>query len=788
MASNYFNFSPTGGSGSYGGESVVVTPVSTNQMPNDKVTKVYVNGQFKATITQYGVPSMDYVTGTMPVPATGGTLTYKLNTHYPFEFRNVPNGLIITDTNGNTYSPNTRYSSGASVGVNFIISVPANRTTDIIYPYFNLRHYYNGYLSNLSPVIQFPQAAGSPSLPYINTDKASLAWDWDDDTSIVVSISANTSWTATTASAHYQIVGSSTGTNNGTITIQPTDTNHTSSERYESSIVITGSGASNTISLVHYRQPRAYLVQGEVPVDQLGIATIDPTGATTHITITSDYEWWFYPNPNNNLQSIKMYTDDNKTTQVLPIPNQTSKAIAITTGKTYTFVWEANYGNVRNEAMSLYYTRLDGTTGTDSAQNYQGFQQSYVVTPNISVSPSTLVFDWWDDSATTQYFEVSVEMGGDWTYSVSHNQGDFTFVKNGHYLEVTTTKQHTTTDIGVAKRYADITFRNAADSSQTATAKAEQYRKPFVNTPSNVDKNIPATGATREVVITSDYGWWIITNFDIDAGDVDAQQNGASQYIFYPSASTINTMLPVSNESFYFVFPANTDASTHPSNGMGYFAVRYNDRSGNTMTDGAESAGWQQATSSSIILEDDEIFLSTTGSVAGYSLQTTSSQAWAALTSDSWLDIETEFGQAGTTNFEFNASANNGQNRTGTINFIQNRVTAATLTVHQPGASDTYVTVSPAKYSTGLTAGYVQVTLNFTGRYCNWVVATCPEWIAVREGASPDSDYWEMTDAGSAGNHQVTVYVHFSAAESAREGECYFQCGDYQAKIVIKQQ
>lgn len=628
---------------------------------------------------------------------------------------------------------------------------------------------------------------GSQIQPYINTNKSSIAWDWDDDDSVAVSISSNVSWTAATASAHYQIVGSSTGTNDGTITIQPTDTNHYSSQKFEATVVITGeSGASSTINLVHYRQPRAYLTQGEVPVDQLGVATIDPTGATVHIEITSDYEWWFNPNPNNNLQSIKMYTDDNKTTMVNPIPYASSKANAITTGKTYTFVWEANYGNVRNEAMDLYYTRLDGTTGTNSARNYSSFQQSYVVTPNISVSPSTLVFDWWDDSATTQYFEVTVEMGGDWTYSVSHNQGDFTYVKNGRYLEVTTTKQHTTTDIGVAKRYADITFSNAADSSQTATAKAEQWRKPFVNTPSNVDKNIPATGATREVVITSDYGWWIITNFDDE--DVEAQQNGASQYIFYPSASTINTMLPVSDESYDFVFSQNDTASQRPANGMGYFNIRYNDRSGNTMTDGAESTGWKQATSSSIILEDSEIYLSTTGSVAGYTLQVTSPQLWAAMSSDSWIDIETELGQTGTTNFVFNTTSNSGSNRTGHIYFIQNRVTAATLTIHQPGASDTYVTVSPAKYSTGLTAGYVQVTLNFTGRWCSWVVATCPEWIAVRDGTSPDSDYWEMTDAGSAGNNQATVYVHFDAANEAREGACYFDCGGYRAKIVIKQQ
>ena len=778
-----FTFSPTAGTGSYLGQTIVCTPTARNNSYEDKVTKAVINGVSAVTLTHYGKPCMVYSSGTRPVPAAGGVLEYTMQTHYDFAFYNLPTGVTISDSNGRTYTEEARYPASYSEGAVFYINVPANTATTMQSFAITMRHYYpvvNGVLSSNVYDVQYQQQAGSPAVKHMNVSPTTIVWDWDDDTGKTITVDANVSWTASVVSGHYQIVGSATGTNDGSITIKPTDTNHTSGDRFEATVSFVGEdNLSASVSLVHYRQPRSVLISGE------GGETIDPTGGTRHITITSDYEWWFNPNPNYTNQHIKMYTDDNKTTQIMPIPWGSSKALAIATGKTYTFTWEANYANVRNDYMEIYYTKLDGTTGTDGYENYAGFRQSYVVNPQIQVSPSTLIFDWWEGNETTKQFEVTTEMGGDWTFTTNHDLDEFTCVKNGHYLEVTPRSTHSSTSLGSSKRYVNVTFTHSTDQTATVTAKAEQYAHPWVATAPGTNYTIASTGETKNIWISSDYPWWIITNFDTTT-DFSTELEGTPVSIVYPAVDGQNPLLPIVSTEYDFVFTNNPSTTQRPPNGTGYFEIRYNDRSGTTRTDGGSCMGWRQDAAQPVqnyIVVDPDYVELPSGRTMGLTFSVSADTSWTASTQQDWIAISrtATAGTAGYTEDLAYAVLQNDTNvdRTGTIT-VTGGTASDTISIRQ--SASTVVADSIVVTPTGYTCSSGSSLYNAVSATAssNWTLVK-PNWVRWI-----DSSTFQDTTSGAAGT--TKLYINIDANDgSARTGTTTFTCGTASTTYVVQQ-
>lgn len=194
MASTYFYYSPTAGTGN---AQVTLSAASTNNTTTDKSASITItNGVSSATVNviQYYKPYV--VQGpTTIIPAAGGTITLTAQSHYDIVFRSVPLWLTI-------WSGNTQIQEGARVSLApntygiFTLSAGTNdgaqRTSQNAG--MNMSHYIGDTLYTLgAPIIECVQLANEG----IRTDVNQVVFDWNQTTDKTFSVSANTNWTST---------------------------------------------------------------------------------------------------------------------------------------------------------------------------------------------------------------------------------------------------------------------------------------------------------------------------------------------------------------------------------------------------------------------------------------------------------------------------------------------------------------------------------------------------------------------------------------------------------------
>ena len=701
-----FTISPTTGTGDgYLAQFVTITPSSTNHTNGDKVTiaSVIAGGITKqVTLTHWGIPNITR-SGSGNVPATGATLTYSLYSHYQFYFENIPSWVHIYDWNSNELTAGQPYDAPAGGTANLTFVIGNNSGSTRSATNFKMKHYYSGQVSTYDTTISLTQEAGTPAQVYITLGSPSEKWDWDaSGATKTITITSNTSWTASVATNYYEIVGSATGTNNGSITVRAKQNNDNTSSvalRLEDTLTVTNGSITATAALTQYRIPRLY---AESNVSG-GNISVDAEGDTINFNWKSDYEWWFQPitgqhqDPSFSTEYMRIFENGNE----ISAPDSSSHSAAVPSGTTYAIHWALNDGAFnRRDTLNIKYTKLDGTTD-DAYRNFStAIQQPYAM-PFISVSPTGLTFDWWEASGTTMQFAVSTEMGGGWDYSTSHNFDDFELTKSGNYLNVTTKRDTNTSN---SQRYVDITFTNTADTSVTATARVSQYHKPYLYVHSNVDKTIPATGGTREMYISSEYSWWLITNFDTTAStpDVTAELGGVTADIF-----DSNDIQTPTGATYDLVFSENTETSQRPPNGQGYFEIRYKDRSGNTRTDGTQIAGWIQSGATEPVEAPYLVLITSpsagivfnsgsTGSI-GKTLQVSASTSWVVSSKPDWISlcnspfvrVEITGGTSGNSIMYPRSAENSGASRSGYVTISGSGLTATSALISQSAGTQT---------------------------------------------------------------------------------------------------
>lgn len=789
-----FTISPTTGAGGYLATEVSVTPTSQNTTTNDRTTIVSVQGGSatkQAQVVHFGIPSLVLVEGSTNVPANGGTLKYQIKTHYPFIFKNIPSWVHITDSNGNIYTGDTRYNANLTEGRYFFFSVDANSTpSQRQSTNFYMGHYYTGSESpstTYTAPISLTQPAGATE--YLNVNPVSVVFDWDDSgsTSQVITISSNVSWVATLNDTrnHYQIVGASTGTGNGTITLKTRDINPMTAEKIPASVTISGASITKNVSIEQLRQPRL-IYNGTTT---LGEITIPDTGGSINVVLTSDYIWWFeqasgqHQNPSFSTQYMTL-TDNG--TPVVPPLNSSSAFQSQPSGKTYGITWTLNDGQPRNDSLNFAYLRSNNTQGY-GYRNFSNVHQDYVVVPRISVDTDNLIFDWWDNTATTRSIRVTTNQP-EWTYTTSHNLGEFTFVKNGNYLEITPVGQNSSN--GAAAKYVDITF---SANSVTCTGKATQYSRPSVREVSGgISKTIPATGATIPMYVTSNYDWWIVTGFETDS--YLSVWKGESQVSVFDSNNPYGAL--AGTESFDFVFAANNTSDNRPPNGLSYFQVRYYDRSGNTRTDGWETNGWQQLASETPVADSIVLYSGssvTTGGVVSSAASLTTSINVVATNNwtlskpaaDTWYDWYKSIGGAtpatggteGTTTLYRKILGNSGSSRTGTTTFTCGTA-STTYTLTQEATAPTPPV--PTQWSAN-PANFYELE-PYASPTLQTEITAPAAWTASTEWSS-----WIqiLTYNGNAGTTTFSFYVTANNSGGPREGNIQIKDGNGVTRITI---
>lgn len=408
MASSYFSVSPTQGTGT---TYVSVYPLDVNQLQRSKVTTLSLsNGSVTrtATIKQKYIPYLELLSGGQNVPVGGGTKRYKVHSEYDFVFRSVPLYVTITDSFGVSYVGGQRIDKSLAEEREFIFTFAPNTTgaeRNTHYEGFQMGHYIRTGLAVRYVDISIVQN-GSGTGDSIVPSPVALVFDWDDTSAVTktITITSNVTWSASLAnSSYFQIVGSSTGTGNGSITIRAKDVNHLSNTTYNNTLTITGGTASVSIPLTQYYEPAIIMP------DSSQSTTIPATGGTRTMQIRSNYVWWIKPN-----LSWYISTTDYSTGDPYTMPTAASPAQPIGgTGRTFNFTWERNDGNIRSDDIRIGYDRINGTTGQSTS--YKEFRQETSLTPVDNVTPSSFTIDADDISTKT----AEVRMGASWTATAS---------------------------------------------------------------------------------------------------------------------------------------------------------------------------------------------------------------------------------------------------------------------------------------------------------------------------------------------------------------------------------
>lgn len=776
MALSDFNINPTTGSGGSFATSVVVSPKRGNDTHSDKQANLNVNAGGSAktlTLVQYGVPSITRQNAGN-ISSGGGVATYVVQTHYDFYFEGVPEWITISDLNG-TISANTKITKEAAENNIYSMIVAPNdttsaRSTDSSFNFRNYRRDGATIETLYKTRIEITQNAGVPDAPRISVDTPTLEWDWDaSGITKTINITSNIAWTASVVGNGFSIIGSSTGTNNGSIVVSADDRNgRASSGKVLASITIGNGEVSTNVSLSQTREPWEYLN---------GSTSVNPTGDTKQIEIFSDdYSFWYKQGSSVggtngfSTQYITMYYDGDA---VNPQPTSEANAQPATSGKTYVFVWMYNDAVPKNDLFIVEYRGRDGVV-REMYKNFDRFHQDYIpqVEDYIYVSPSAMTIDWWTTGNTNFSIDSNYNtssLGFGWTYEAVGDTSDFEFEKIGSQLKV----KPKNTNSGGALRSLSLSF-SAGTASTTATA--VQLRKPIINALTPV-YTIPASGGTRDFMIISDYEWWIIDGF------------GTGYPSYTPSVGTSsNPNSPTSGTQITAIFSANTTGNDVPVLGNGYFRVRYNDREGTTRTDGGNSSGWKQlAGSDELVATQSNNFsnISSGGSQGQLYLSVKCATAPWGITSPEWAVFTPSTGAASDSFTQANlvVEPNDGVSRSGIVYVSAGNATQKSFAISQQAAyvppEVGYVQVSPSSASVGSGASFntpFDVSAN-----TDWTIST-PEWIKFSNWTGVGNEI-----NGGTGSKRIYAHVSANTTTSPRSGTSVFSSATNSVNVVIGQ-
>ena len=371
MASNYFNISPTTGTGN---GNISVAPSLLNNTTEDREAVVVITNGGKsvsATVIQFGMPSITGQNFPISAPATGSAYTFTVHTHYPVQFRNKPDWVTIDDGQGNYISSATTIQPNVANGKTYNLTVAPNASTDDRTATFGMYHYVNGTLIQTSVPMNITQPKGAEDFITI---PSTIAIDWDDNNNakgITVTASTNQWRAEIDNTTDFTLYGGQ-----GTISIKANNVNSGTTRKTTTLSVISTKASfpyTATCQVIQYRQP---VITKYDPTD------VPATGGSKTVYVTSDYDWWIHPtvNPESPSANIPYITMTDKV-----IGQNMSPATASTP---YELVWDAyEYGAAlyRTDQLKVGYIKTDNST-TGLSSSYAEFSQPEMVADDLTLS------------------------------------------------------------------------------------------------------------------------------------------------------------------------------------------------------------------------------------------------------------------------------------------------------------------------------------------------------------------------------------------------------------------
>lgn len=117
-----------------------------------------------------------------------------------------------------------------------------------------------------------------------------------------------------------------------------------------------------------------------------------------------------------------------------------------------------------------------------------------------------------------------------------------------------------------------------------------------------------------------------------------------------------------------------------------------------------------------------------------YTAQLDTDVSWTAETTESWIEVDPERGEAGSTPVTISVTPNGTvENRTGYVNFKKNGITALTVTVQQDG-NFVRITEQQLMFSSSEESKELRIESN-----TSWEVLEQPEWLTVKPSSGKDT-------------------------------------------------
>ena len=280
------------------------------------------------------------------------------------------------------------------------------------------------------------------------------------------------------ASNHFNI-SPTTGTGSSTISVAPSLQNNTTDDR-EAVVTVTNGGKSVSTTVIQFGMPS--LTGQNFPI------SAPSTGSSYTFVVHTHYAVQFSNKPD------WVTIDDGQGNY---ISSATTIQPNVANGKTYNLTVEPNATNDNRTATFGMYHYVNGTL----MPNYvpMSISQPQGAEDYISI-PSSIVIDW-DDAVNAKTVPVTSNVS--WSASIDDTT-NFTMNVGQGYVTIRANASNT----GSTRKTTTLSVvSNKASFPYTATCQVVQYRQPVITRPEQTE--VPATGGSKYVYVTSDYDWWI---------------------------------------------------------------------------------------------------------------------------------------------------------------------------------------------------------------------------------------------------------------------------------------
>lgn len=481
MASSYFKYSPTSGTGS---TEISVCAKTTNYGQTDRnATITFTTGTYDA---QVGLKQLHkpYFTqfANNTFPASGGSIYFEIHTDYDVVFRSIPLWITVS-YNGVNYGNGDRVPAATANNHTFTITAEPNTgAARSIGSSMNMAHYVDNVLQPSVQYFSFSQSAGTSSA-VINTTPSILYLDYKQGMSgrSTITTTGVTNVTISNGDTIKMTVNPSTGANNTVITAT-TRTINTTHHDYSLPITVSdsaGVAASKTITVVQRYLP--YIVRNG------GTSGIPSTGGSFTFQAFTEYDIVF-----NNVPSWCTISANGTN-----YPGGQRIASGTANETVFTVTVDANDGYDRTQTISVEH--YIGNT-LQAYESSISVSQSGSAASIISVVPSELRLDYPANSQGSFYLSMSAVTG----VSLSNS--------NPQNFTLSQPSATSPTRVYVTANYLNnyhnsitgtITATDNQGSAETKTVSVIQLYRPYFQ--QFASTNFPSTGGNIYFEVHTEY-------------------------------------------------------------------------------------------------------------------------------------------------------------------------------------------------------------------------------------------------------------------------------------------